>query len=135
MTRRWAVIPIKHAAKSKQRLAHILDSAERQQLTLVMLHDVLNVLCNSDWLSGVLVATRSLKVRRLAQELGAEIFKESANANHSMAVSQACMYLCSNHLADTVMVLPGDIPCITAEDIDTTLEVVESTLHSKELVA
>lgn len=121
MTSRWAVIPIKHAAKSKQRLSKILRPVERQQLTLVMLRDVLDIVCKSHSLNGVLVATRSPQVGQIAQRCGAEVYTESADADHSVAVSQACMHLYAAKQANTVMVIPGDIPCITPEDIEVLL--------------
>ena len=118
MTRVWAVIPVKHTGRSKQRLADVLTPDERERLTLAMLHDILNILRGTDRMNGILVATRSPQIRDVATGLGAEVFAESAGASHSMAVSQACAHLCSHHNASTAIILPGDIPRVTSQDID-----------------
>ncbi|HEY6995518.1 MAG TPA: hypothetical protein VH397_17565, partial [Xanthobacteraceae bacterium] len=52
-----AVVPVKDTRQAKQRLAGVLDRAQRQELALAMLEDVLAALAPVGELAGILVVT------------------------------------------------------------------------------
>ena len=55
--RPWAVLPVKAIKNSNSRLTPILSPTDRQQLSLSMLEDVLDVLGNASDLGGVVIVT------------------------------------------------------------------------------
>lgn len=118
----WALLPVKAPALSKQRLKGVLTPQEREALMRAMLRDVLEALADVTGLEGVLVATRSADVGRIALEFSAEIFAETSGADQSQSVMEAIDYLIRRHHAQTVLVLPGDVPRIAASDVNELLE-------------
>ena len=113
----WALVPVKELDKSKQRLAAALDPCERAGLVLAMLRDVLTAIHSITELDGILVVSRSLEARALAREFGMETFVESAESDHSRAVTEANRYLNHRYRPQTTLALPGDVPRLTAEDV------------------
>ncbi|MGH6919962.1 MAG: 2-phospho-L-lactate guanylyltransferase, partial [Geminicoccaceae bacterium] len=81
----WAVLPVKDLRHAKQRLAGVLDAAERQALFAAMLEDVLEALAASEGLAGILVVTRDVQARDLAARYGARVLVEPANRGHTAA--------------------------------------------------
>ena len=114
----WAVVPVKCLTRSKRRLSTVLMPKERAELMCAMLRDVLTALQRAAGLDGVLVATRSADVGGIACEFGAEVFAETIDADHSQAVMQANGHLIRRHHAQTALVVPGDVPRITADDVN-----------------
>jgi 2-phospho-L-lactate guanylyltransferase len=113
----WALVPVKELSKSKQRLAGILDPYEREGLVLAMLRDVLTVVHGVTLFDGILVVSRSSKVRALARDFGMDTFVESAGSDHSRAVTEANRYLNNRCCPNSTLAVPGDVPLLTAEDV------------------
>jgi 2-phospho-L-lactate guanylyltransferase len=90
----WALVPVKQLSQSKQRLAAVLDPGEREGLVLAMLRDVLTAIQGVAVFDGVLLVSRSAKARALARDFG------------------------RRHRTRSSLALPGDVPRITAQDID-----------------
>ena len=114
----WALVPVKQLSQSKQRLAAVLEPGEREGLVLAMLRDVLTAVQGVAMFDGVLLVSRSSKARALARDFGTETFVESAGSDHSRAVTEANRCLLRRHRTRTSLALSGDIPRITAQDID-----------------
>ena len=114
----WALVSVKHLSASKQRLAAVLEPGEREGLVLAMLRDVLTAIQGVAVFDGVLLVSRSSKARALARDFGTETFVESLGSDHSRAVTEANRYLIRRHRTRTSLALSGDIPRITAQDID-----------------
>lgn len=113
----WALVPVKELRKSKQRLASALQPDEREGLVLAMLQDVFTAIRDISVFDGILVVSRSPKVRELAREFGYETFVDSEGADYSQAVTEANRYLNDRNQPQSTLALPGDVPRITAEDI------------------
>ncbi len=118
----WALVPFKGSAGAKQRLREHLSESERQQLVLAMLRDVLATLAAHPGLGGVLLVSGSPEAPAIAAEFGAEVFRESATTNLPGAVVEASEYLSREHGADGTLFVPGDVPLITAADLDQVLD-------------
>jgi len=110
-----AVVPIKDTANAKQRLAGVLSGAERQQLALAMLEDVLAALAPDDELAGILVVTTDPVATAIAARYGADVSPDGAGDGHTGAVTAAARKLADEGF--DLLVLPGDIPLVEAADI------------------
>jgi 2-phospho-L-lactate guanylyltransferase len=117
----WAIVPIKTFDAAKQRLASELTPDERRGLMLAMARDVLTALSRSKRLAGVLIVSRTPEADALAQTFGTERFAESPDADLPAALAQASEYLVRRLHATGIMVVPADVPLITADEIDAVL--------------
>jgi len=112
----WAALPVKEFAGAKQRLAPLLTPAQREALAAAMLQDVLTALAGAD-LAGILVNTLDPLATELAQRYGARVITEDARAGHTGAVAAMARALTAEGRAG-MLVLPGDIPRVTAAEIN-----------------
>jgi 2-phospho-L-lactate/phosphoenolpyruvate guanylyltransferase len=110
-----AVVPVKESSKAKQRLAGALGRAQRQQLALAMLEDVLATLASTAELASILVVTLDREAAAIAARYGAEVSAEGAGNGHTAAVAAAALRLDANGL--DMLTLPADIPLVQPEDI------------------
>ncbi len=117
----WAVVPLKLLDTAKGRLAHVLDPAERRALMLAMARDVLGALAQARLLAGTLVVSRTPEADALAQTFGAERVAESPLADLSGALTQASDYAARSLGASGTMIVPADVPLITAAEVDRVL--------------
>lgn len=112
-----AVVPVKDPGNAKQRLAAVLDQPARTALFRAMLEDVLEALSGATSLAGIMLVTRDTEVVALAERYGAECLIEPANRGHTAAVELAARALAGRG-AGTLLQVPGDIPGVTAEEIE-----------------
>jgi len=113
----WAALPVKEFAGAKQRLARLLTQAQRAALAAAMLEDVLTALAGAD-LAGILVNTLDPLATELAHRYGARVITEDARAGHTGAVAAMARALTREGRAG-MLVLPGDIPRVTAAEVNT----------------
>ena len=118
---KFALIPVKDLSKAKERLSLILSQPERTTLAYAMLEDVLRAMRSSRLLDRLFVVTLDENAIELAKSLGAEIIKETKQEGESASVDYASK-ICKNMGAQSVLVIPGDAPLITHEDVDFILE-------------
>ena len=112
-----AAVPVKDLVNAKQRLVPLLGAEQRQALARAMLEDVLAAL--RDALPGrVFVVTTDALVMEVAASYGATPLVERANRGHTEAVAFAQQEALARGAARFVT-LPGDVPCVTREEIDT----------------
>ena len=108
-------VPVKDLVNAKQRLVPVLSPSERRELARAMLEDVLEAAVAA--LPGsVLVVTTDPAVGAIARAAGAECLAESANRGHTAAVAFAQREAVARGAA-RFLTLPGDVPCVTAEEI------------------
>jgi 2-phospho-L-lactate/phosphoenolpyruvate guanylyltransferase len=114
-----AAVPVKDLVNAKQRLISFLAAEERRELARAMLNDVLEALVSA--LPGcVAVVTADAEVMELARRRGADCLRESANRGHTEAVAFAQQSARARGL-DGFLTIPGDVPCVTAEEVSTLL--------------
>jgi 2-phospho-L-lactate guanylyltransferase len=115
----YAIVPVKHLATSKSRLAAILTPEDRKRLTLVMLEDVLTAIRNSA-IQGTVVVGSDSCVNELATNAGVAFINEEARGlNHAIRGS---IKWCMERGAGSVLVLLADIPLLSSTDIDRIIE-------------
>jgi 2-phospho-L-lactate guanylyltransferase len=114
----YAVIPAKNFSGAKQRLATFLQPDERRLLAQAMLTDTLTACSQATALQGFGVVTCDARVAEVAAALGADVLWEPHAGGQSQAVTFA-VQTCQQRGMSTILTIPGDVPCITAADVDT----------------
>ena len=112
----WAIIPVKPLKNAKSRLAPVLSPNQRFELAQAMFRHVLSVTTTIQPVTGVLVVSRDTKALAIAREMGAKTLQEGATSNLNPALLRATMVV-SSWRADSVLVLPADLPFVNAEDL------------------
>ena len=115
----WAVVVARVGNGAKSRLAVALDAADRRQLALAMLSDVLAV-CASAHFDGVVAVVDDQEASSLAERLGAMVVQDPSPAGMNAAVG-AGIATAEHHGATTIIVLPVDVPAVTRLDFDALL--------------
>jgi 2-phospho-L-lactate guanylyltransferase len=113
----WAVVPVKDTARAKQRLAPALPQHLRQELALAMLEDVLEAVAGVAGLGGAILVTVDPEAETLARRYGMVTLAEGAHDGHTGAVNAGARHLIA-HGRGTMLTLPGDLPLITADEIE-----------------
>ncbi len=116
----WAVLPIKEIGGAKQRLGSLLTASQRRDLAITMAEDVLTALAGVRGLAGVMLVTLDPDAAALARRFGARVETEGARDGHTGAVMGATRVLLREGAAGLLQV-PGDIPRITAAEVETVL--------------
>lgn len=112
----WAIIPVKPLRDSKSRLARILTPDQRAELTSQLLLRTLQAIKASQQIYRTLVISRDPAVLKLARQEGVYTFNEGDRQGLNQAVTRAAGVTAARQ-ADSILVLPADLPFITAEDI------------------
>jgi 2-phospho-L-lactate guanylyltransferase len=112
----WAVVPVKDAGDAKQRLAHALTPAQRRELALAMVEDVLDALAAAPGLAGLAVVTADSMVRELAAKRRFRVLADDAQSGHTAAVAGAARRLAAEGRGG-MLAVPGDIPLVGATEI------------------
>jgi len=112
----WAAVPVKEFTGAKQRLAAMLSPQQREVLAATMLHDVLAALAGARRLGGILVNTVEPRAAALAERFGARVVTGGARDGHTGAVMGMARALAAEGHA--MLTLPGDIPRVTAAEVD-----------------
>ena len=110
-----AVVPVKATGEAKQRLAAVLSRAQRRELALAMLEDVLATLAAVSELAGMLVVTVDPAAASIAARYAARVLRDGAEQGHTVAVAAAARRVAAEDLA--MLALPGDIPLVQPDDI------------------
>jgi 2-phospho-L-lactate guanylyltransferase len=116
LSRTWAVVPIRGLETAKTRLGEGLDSEERLELVTALLRRTLRATRDARSITGTVVVTMDPAAAGLAKAHGAIGLVERApglnpaiEAGRSVAVARG---------ATAVLVLPADIPGVSAEALD-----------------
>lgn len=111
------LVPVKNLENAKQRLAAVLDPAERLALAEAMLHDVLGTLARCSRRDEVALVTSDRRALHLAADLRFHVIKDAANHGESEAIAMATR-VCVERGETYTLVLPGDIPLITVDEVE-----------------
>ena len=119
------MVPVKRFDRAKQRLSGVLDSAGRAALAAAMLGDVLEQLCGTGGLAGVLVVTSDAEATAIAERFGAIVLTDPADSGVNDAVAHGVRKL--NSLgASSGVIAPSDIPFVTSAELGIVLAALES---------
>ena len=112
------LVPLKLLDEAKQRLGGSLSAAERRAMTLAMAADVLTAVAGSRRTSGWTLISRNPEAALLVTRFGGSRFEEPASCNLPRALHAAIANLTPSQRAAGILVLPADLPLLTALDID-----------------
>lgn len=112
----WAAVPVKAFTGAKQRLSPMLAPQQREALAAAMLEDVLSALAGARRLGGILVNTVEPRAVALAERYGARVITDGARDGHTGAVNGMARALAA--AGHAMLTLPGDIPRVTAAEVD-----------------
>jgi 2-phospho-L-lactate guanylyltransferase len=119
----WAVVVARHGPAAKSRLAEVLDPHARSALALAMLRDVVDATGRAGLAGTIAVLDRPApivgRVRVVADPEGG--LDRAVEAGVLAAVAAG---------AELVLVLPGDIPLVTARDLQELLRLARSATHT-----
>jgi 2-phospho-L-lactate guanylyltransferase len=111
----YAIVPVKRIGVSKRRLSEFLSQHERKLLAAAMLEDVLHALKLSV-VDETVVVSSDPDVMQIASRLDASTFSASRQGLNSDL--QEAMDWCLQRGADSVLILPADLPLVSPKDIN-----------------
>jgi 2-phospho-L-lactate guanylyltransferase len=124
LSRIVAVVPVRSLSGAKSRLGEPLDPEERADLILAMLRRTVEATLASRHLDGVVVVSQDPDLLAQAGAMGAaSLLQLSEGLNEGLAETRDSA--CAG--ATAVLVLPADLPGVSAEAIDRLAEVAEET--------
>ncbi|MGD0805461.1 MAG: 2-phospho-L-lactate guanylyltransferase [Candidatus Bathyarchaeia archaeon] len=111
----YALLPVKRLHDSKSRLSNILDTEERETLTLLMLEDVVKTIQASELALRILIVTPDEKVIRFAKGLCIDsLVSDSGDLNRDL---EEALAWCSKTGAESALIVLADLPILSEEDI------------------
>lgn len=113
----WAIVPVKPLVRAKSRLADVLTSQERENLSFKMLFRTIEVLKSCQAIDDVLVISRDTRVLAMVRTVDVHTVQESGQPELNDALTRATSLLQSWGVEAT-LVIPADIPLISEEDIE-----------------
>lgn len=118
----WALVPIKSHALAKQRLARVLNPAQRSALVQAMASDLLVALGQVEQLSGRIAIVGSDRfASSLAEKFNFRLLSETGDMGLNKALEFARTILVSDG-ADELMVIHADLPLARPETISRFLD-------------
>jgi len=112
----WAIVPVKPFREAKSRLSGVLSADERAELSQGFLIHTLEVLKQAHAVNRTLVISRDTTALHLARAHGAFTVTESGTPELNAALARATDVSVSLG-ADALLIMPSDLPLVTAEDI------------------
>jgi 2-phospho-L-lactate guanylyltransferase len=123
-----AAMPIKMLHQAKSRLSHALSPAERCVLVLAMLHAVVARCQAAPRIQTVWVVGKDAAVLDFAAQHGARALYDPTNdMNAALDLAAAAATQAG---AEALLVLPADVPLLTAADIAALLEPLQDAAPS-----
>jgi 2-phospho-L-lactate guanylyltransferase len=117
----WAIVPVKPLRRGTSRLAPVLSEDDRAELNQRLLLRTVDLLKELPEIVDVLVVSRDSEALALARDHGARTLQEDGRPLLNEALERATVVARSYH-ADSVLVLPADLPQLSAEDVAAMLE-------------
>ena len=114
------LIPVKSLSTAKQRLARVLSQSQRSQLAEAMLCDVMAAASGVRNRLDVALVTGDARAHRLARKFGFGVIEDTRNEGETAAIEMATAW-CEQRGYDTTVVVPGDIPLITSDELHSVL--------------
>ncbi|MDE2850010.1 MAG: 2-phospho-L-lactate guanylyltransferase [Acidobacteriota bacterium] len=112
----WAVLPVKAWSEAKRRLSPVLSAEEREELARSMLDDLLAAIAGVPGITGTLAVTADAVAAKYLEGAGCEVLSESRRGlNRALGTASEEL---RRRGASTMLVLPIDLPLVTAADLE-----------------
>lgn len=112
----WAIVPVKPLRRGKSRLSGVLTQEERTNLNRRLLAHTIDTLREIPDIEQVLVVSRDTAALALARDHGARTVQENGAPHLNVALARATIVV-KNYVTRGVLIVPADLPLITAEDV------------------
>jgi 2-phospho-L-lactate guanylyltransferase len=112
----WSIVPVKPLRLGKSRLSNVLNDEERARLNRMLLERTLDVLREMGDAIRTLVVSRDPAVLAIAREYNTRTVLEDGTQHLNTALIRATA-IASYYDAHGVLILPADLPLITAADL------------------
>ncbi|HJU58708.1 MAG TPA: 2-phospho-L-lactate guanylyltransferase [Nitrososphaeraceae archaeon] len=112
-----AVIPMKNLNFAKSRLSTILTWQQRKNLIFFLLDITIKALKESRLITEIIVVSSDKTIEKFSFENSLKFIKEDSDSGVNNAVILADRY-CINNNIDANIVIPHDLPFISAKEID-----------------
>jgi len=112
----WAIVPVKPLLLGKSRLAGAVPPQARALLNRMMLEHTLEILRDTAGIAQTLVVSRDPEALAIAREFDARTLLEQGNSHLNAALERATA-VSRVYNARGVLVLPADLPLLTADDL------------------
>lgn len=122
---RWALVPIKGFDRGKSRLAAVLSSEERAELTRGLFEHVVEVLRASPLIDGVAVVSDSADAREHARRLGLLALADADGSRGLADVVDAALVELEGRGATSALVCMSDLPDLSVEDVERVFQQLE----------
>ena len=116
----WAIVPIRGLESSKTRLGEGLDAEERLELVTDLLTRTLAATRDAARIAGTVVVTMDPEAAGMARDHRAIVLVERAPGLNAAIV--AARSVAEARGATAIVVLPADLPAISAVAVDTLVE-------------
>jgi len=116
----WAIVPVKPLRRGKSRLAEVLSQTERTELNRRLLIHTIDTLTTIPEIEHVLVISRDQAALAIARDHGARTVQETGAPKLNIALMRATI-VAKNYATRGVLIVPADLPFLTAEDVGTLL--------------
>jgi 2-phospho-L-lactate guanylyltransferase len=121
----WALVPLRGLEDAKTRLGAELDPEERLELVVAMSTRTLTATRDAPGIRGTVLVTADPAAAELAKAFGAlTLVQRLPGLNAALREARA---IAQNHGATAVLVLPIDLPAISADEIEALLR--QATTH------
>lgn len=112
----WALVPIKPQGQVKSRLASQLSKRLLARLFQSMLEDVLQALKACPQVDRVMLLSSRHRAGKIAEAWQVELLEDTSGDGLNADLTRSVAWLMKQG-AKTLLILPGDLPLITAQDI------------------
>jgi 2-phospho-L-lactate/phosphoenolpyruvate guanylyltransferase len=113
----YAILPVKHFERAKQRLGGTLSDGSRWALAEAMVTDVLVALRRAKAVDHVLMVTSETRAESLAIGWGADVIADPQERSHSNAATLG-IRAAVDRGATRVLLVPGDCPSLDPREVD-----------------
>lgn len=117
----WAVLPVKPLTKGKSRLHGCMTADEVCSLNRCLFEETFQKLKGSVEIDRILVVSQDESVLEFTRHSGGVALIENQPSSLNEAVSQALSFI-EQHDPGTVLIVPADLPWMSAEDLAALLE-------------
>lgn len=116
MSRTWAILPVKAFDRAKSRLSSVLTDSQCASLSRLMAADVLRALTRTPEIDRVLLLGQGAEQEALAIRFGCEYACDDSSLDMSANLTRIAQ-LPAIQSANTLLVVPADLPLLCPEDV------------------
>ena len=125
LSRTWALVPIRGLESAKTRLGGNLDAEERRDLVVDLLRRTLRATRDATRIEGTIVVTMDTAAAGIARDhLAIGLVERAPGLNGAISAARSVAVARG---ATAVLVLPADLPAISAAEVDALVDAAAAT--------